>query len=398
MGQVPLFTTDRTIRFYPVKSLNLTCQIDRKSYDEARFCSHLPLIIRVISVKKITFALLLGVLCFFASTEASAQLQREGTARGPAFSALFGPNFCSNNDTAVCGSTNVGIGTGVGFHYRFVAFFSLDLDFVFGTFSSDEYPREVHKNNQLRLLLGPTFHVPFQAVDLSLFFGIGWGRHNFAVQEIADLLESTWEENNSFLMNFGASVDYRMFERVLLGAIVRYMLPVAGKTCGYHETFNVECSRGRPQANIMFGFHIVVHLLPPRETNQRQSPRDTHQRDRPRRYQNSCTCSDGSSGFRTHLLDGSVMCNCSQQSDLGPDPGETSSATEQRDAPQRGSGDRVCDPGATQQCFCVGGAGGVQVCEDSGMRWGACRCTSPSGQSEPVEEQSAPYSSENPFD
>ena len=36
----------------------------------------------------------------------------------------------------------------------------------------------------------------------------------------------------------------------------------------------------------------------------------------------------------------------------------------------------VCDPGATQQCFCAGGDEGAQICEEDGSGWGACDCGS----------------------
>jgi hypothetical protein len=39
-----------------------------------------------------------------------------------------------------------------------------------------------------------------------------------------------------------------------------------------------------------------------------------------------------------------------------------------------GSPERACVPGATRDCRCLGGAVGVQVCDDSGERFGACDC------------------------
>ena len=36
----------------------------------------------------------------------------------------------------------------------------------------------------------------------------------------------------------------------------------------------------------------------------------------------------------------------------------------------------VCEAGATQHCFCAGGAEGAQVCEEDGSAWGACDCGS----------------------
>ena len=36
----------------------------------------------------------------------------------------------------------------------------------------------------------------------------------------------------------------------------------------------------------------------------------------------------------------------------------------------------VCEPGATQLCFCAGGAEGAQVCEEDGSGWGICDCGS----------------------
>jgi len=36
----------------------------------------------------------------------------------------------------------------------------------------------------------------------------------------------------------------------------------------------------------------------------------------------------------------------------------------------------VCEPGATQLCYCAGGAEGAQVCEEDGSGWGICDCGS----------------------
>jgi hypothetical protein len=33
---------------------------------------------------------------------------------------------------------------------------------------------------------------------------------------------------------------------------------------------------------------------------------------------------------------------------------------------------KACTPGATQSCYCSGGAVGVQVCDGAGQKWGAC--------------------------
>ena len=35
---------------------------------------------------------------------------------------------------------------------------------------------------------------------------------------------------------------------------------------------------------------------------------------------------------------------------------------------------QVCSPGETQQCFCIGGKTGVQVCNGDGSAWGTCEC------------------------
>ncbi len=51
----------------------------------------------------------------------------------------------------------------------------------------------------------------------------------------------------------------------------------------------------------------------------------------------------------------------------GEDEGE--SETGPQDRPQR-----VCDPGRQVTCNCLGGAEGVQVCSDSGMRYDQCMC------------------------
>jgi|SRR6185369_1857554 len=40
----------------------------------------------------------------------------------------------------------------------------------------------------------------------------------------------------------------------------------------------------------------------------------------------------------------------------------------------KGSG-RVCEPGKTEECACVGGlTKGAQTCEESGAAWGKCEC------------------------
>lgn len=36
--------------------------------------------------------------------------------------------------------------------------------------------------------------------------------------------------------------------------------------------------------------------------------------------------------------------------------------------------DRVCDPGATQECVCPGGGSGAQTCGGDGMSWLGCEC------------------------
>jgi len=44
--------------------------------------------------------------------------------------------------------------------------------------------------------------------------------------------------------------------------------------------------------------------------------------------------------------------------------------------------DPVCPPGRTQDCWCVGGGTGTQVCGDDGARWGACECAGPDGDAD----------------
>ena len=41
-----------------------------------------------------------------------------------------------------------------------------------------------------------------------------------------------------------------------------------------------------------------------------------------------------------------------------------------------GDDERVCDPGATQKCYCAGGIAGYQTCHTAGSGWGTCSgCT-----------------------
>jgi hypothetical protein len=40
-----------------------------------------------------------------------------------------------------------------------------------------------------------------------------------------------------------------------------------------------------------------------------------------------------------------------------------------------GSAERACVPGATRDCRCLGGAVGVQICDETGDRFGTCECS-----------------------
>jgi hypothetical protein len=42
----------------------------------------------------------------------------------------------------------------------------------------------------------------------------------------------------------------------------------------------------------------------------------------------------------------------------------------------------TCAAGATQQCWCLDGQAGAQICADDGARWGECQCAAPDGDAD----------------
>ena len=42
----------------------------------------------------------------------------------------------------------------------------------------------------------------------------------------------------------------------------------------------------------------------------------------------------------------------------------------------------TCAAGATQQCWCLDGQAGAQICADDGARWGECQCVGPDGDAD----------------
>ncbi len=59
--------------------------------------------------------------------------------------------------------------------------------------------------------------------------------------------------------------------------------------------------------------------------------------------------------------------------------------TERSNTNTGGGGDRVCDPGSTQVCDCLGGAEGVQECRDDASGWESCTCAPAEGEGEGAE-------------
>ncbi|MFO0588142.1 MAG: biopolymer transporter ExbD [Polyangiaceae bacterium] len=57
------------------------------------------------------------------------------------------------------------------------------------------------------------------------------------------------------------------------------------------------------------------------------------------------------------------------------------------------SENKVCAPGATQQCFCTDGSKGAQSCAADGRRWEACACSAggPAGAMSFDSPASAPH-------
>lgn len=49
--------------------------------------------------------------------------------------------------------------------------------------------------------------------------------------------------------------------------------------------------------------------------------------------------------------------------------------------------ERICDPGATQECVCPGGASGAQSCAEDGVTWLACECVPARTASDPAATQ-----------
>ncbi len=116
-----------------------------------------------------------------------------------------------------------------------------------------------------------------------------------------------------------------------------------------------------------------------------------------------CECPGGGSGTQACLQDGTMLeeCQCSstEDPDTGPNgngddldsgneqnPGEDTGADShdsgydsggEVDHDTGGSNDRICDPGATQQCFCSNNQTGAQRCNDQGAAWEDCRCDTP---------------------
>lgn len=412
---------------------------DRKRSEAERFSA-----VRVNQVRRLTIALFVGVLCLSLSSDVHARLLREGLAQGPALSLLVGPNFCLNSGNAQCADARYGLGADVGFHFRFLSFISLGLGFDFGFIFSDEYSIDEYRNYQFGITMGPTFHIPFRRFDLSFSIGLGWGRQDI---EISDPLLSDTEvvesENNSVLLGLGTSFDYRYQERYLFGFYAKYMLPLSGETCG---TLVGGCNGERIASNIVLGFRVMAHLIPPKEippawpedeaeeqedgeiaenedseesetedteTDQTEDAEDapaeqvqaeetepvpTEQNqvtenvsEQPSEQRSPCICMGGSSGYRTQLPDGTPICRCERNSGFDPYRHRSESA-EQQNRPSNAAesqpqqppiipANRVCDPGATQSCLCIGGGNGVQICEDTAIRWGRCHCSPPIGQS-----------------
>ncbi|MCP4679685.1 MAG: hypothetical protein GY854_30180 [Deltaproteobacteria bacterium] len=67
---------------------------------------------------------------------------------------------------------------------------------------------------------------------------------------------------------------------------------------------------------------------------------------------------------------------CTEGDDKQSPGGENTNDTENggdSDSDADGDGDSACEPGATQECVCLGG-NGVQSCKDDGSGWKECLC------------------------
>ena len=74
-----------------------------------------------------------------------------------------------------------------------------------------------------------------------------------------------------------------------------------------------------------------------------------------------CLCIGGHQGVQICSSDGLIwgVCEGCPQSDVIEDPSPDVI-------------ERVCDPGSTQECVCIRGYEGVQICTSDGLAWGIC--------------------------
>lgn len=325
--------------------------------------------------------LLAGLLSL--PTTAAAEIGGPTVSRGPGAELLLGANFCIKNNEAECDDITPGFGMSFGLLWRFIPYLSVDVDFYFGMLTYEQVVGVSSARSditELGILVGPRAYLPIGPVDLFFGLGIGYGRINeqmvsdspYISEQIVDY------RTDGFELGFTFGVAWRIIDLLSLGAILRYHIPFFDELCSEEEGEEEVCINYEdlPDDDIIrqliFGISLTVYFTRPRtwaSGDRGEQQRPTSERVCDPGATQECLCVGGGRGVQSCADNGDrwERCECST-----------------------GQAPRVCAPGATQACTCIDGTSGVQICETNGQLWGSCQCV-------PSEPEDAGLDSSNPF-
>ena len=161
-------------------------------------------------MKKITTLAAISLLALALPVAAA------GNPTGVGASMMMAANLCVEQGDSSCSGVDPSFGFTLGGVWRTSDMFGVTADFMYGMYDT---PGDFYN---IGLLVGPRLYIPIG--NLALFGGLqlGWGRSAMSAAGMS-------ADNNHLLIAVQAGGEFYVFDRLGVGAWMRWHMPVVGE-------------------------------------------------------------------------------------------------------------------------------------------------------------------------
>ncbi|RME24764.1 MAG: hypothetical protein D6806_09075 [Deltaproteobacteria bacterium] len=139
-----------------------------------------------------------------------------GNPTGVGASLMLGANICAKQGDPSCDGADPSFGFSIGGVWRSSEMFGLTADFFYGMYDS---PADI---TSMGFLVGPRVYVPIGNLAIFGGLGFGWGR-------FAQSFAGASMDNNHLLIGVQAGGEFYIFDRLGIGAWMRWNMPIIGE-------------------------------------------------------------------------------------------------------------------------------------------------------------------------